>query len=243
MPRPAGVLSLALTLAIAAPAAGSENLGSGASDEERKDDSAEAAKPESKPESVPAEAVQKAPEAKPAPAAEKKPTGKDYVPATQSFSVDLGGAVNLLGGYAYPKIALKGTPDDGFYAHGLGAGFKLHWDFPAQGVDWRLGLDGTLPGWAGLEATVGIRKDLGPWTNPRVIMRGAGGVEFMCGGGDQGTIFLIPVIVGKGEAFIEATVVENVLSIGAGFELGLKYGVPLGVGFDFGTFIRTELWF
>lgn len=244
------LLSLAAGLALSSPARGAEVpvLSESSADREHRDDESAGPAPAPAPEArpapapaapAPAEATKKAPE--PAPA--KPAAGKDYVPANMSLVLDLGGAVNLLGGYAYPKIPIKGSADNGFYWHGLGAGAKLHYNFVAEDLDWRLGLDGTLPGFAAFEATVGVRKDLAPWTNPRVIARGGGGVEMMFGAGMPDVSFLLPVFVGRGEAALEATVIENALSLGLGFELAVKYSVPAGVGFDAGAFVRTEVWF
>jgi hypothetical protein len=223
-------LLVVLTL-VALPSLGrAASVGSGSGDAERKDEDV------AKPAPAPQAAVEPAPK-------RALPKVKDYVPATQSVTVDVGGAVDLLGGWAYPKVALyKSRPDTGFYAHGIGGGMKLHWDFTAQDLDWRLGLDGTLPRFAAFEATVGVRRDLSPWQNPRILLRAAGGVEMMYGGA-EGKYFLAPTFVGKGEAVLEFTLIDNLLSLGAGFEIGVRYGLPLGVGFDFGSFIRTEIWF
>ncbi|MBI5547893.1 MAG: hypothetical protein HY901_28755, partial [Deltaproteobacteria bacterium] len=229
-------------------ATAADALGSGTGDEERREhEEAASAQPVASPTptSAPAEAVAKTPPSETASRqSQYKPLANDFIPATQSITLDLGGAANFLGGWGYPKIRVRGIdPDTGFYAHGLGGAFKLHWDFTAQDLDWRLGVDGTLPGYAAIEGTVGVRKDMGPWRNPRLLMRAAGGVELMLGAGDKDSSFLIPVFVGKGEAAVEFSVVENLWSIGVGFELGVRYGLPLGIGFDFGTFLRNEIWF
>lgn len=233
-------LALMASLLVAAlPAQAQPKLGAGTGDQEHREDgdhAAPAAAPAPAPAPAPAEAVAR-------PAEKSKPAPRDYVPATHSVSVDLGGGVNLLGGWAYPKIVLKGTPDEEFYSHGLGAGMKLHWDFPAQDLDWRVGLEGTLPGFAALNVTVGVRKDLGPWTNPRLLVRAGGGIEFLCGAGQRRTAFFVPVFLGKGEVALEVTVIENLLSLGLGAELALKYGIPAGLGFDAHGFVRTEVWF
>jgi len=232
--------SLMLLVAFAPSLVVGAEFGPGTRDEERKDEERRDEAPAPKA-AVPAQAV-----SSPAPQErkqlEQRRSTTDFVPATQSLSLDLGGAVNTMGGYAYPKIGLKNAADDGFYPHGLGGGFKLHWDFSAQDLDWRIGLDGTLPAFAALEATVGVRKDLSPWQNPRLIVRGAGGIEMMLGGAND-RIFMLPVFVGRGETFLEVTVVPNVLSLGGGVELALRYGIPLGVGVDFGAFVRSEVWF
>lgn len=235
MPRIFGWLLLVLCVAQLTPgvarAAGAIGIGSG--DEERKDEPAPQAASVKEPSRV----------GMPVRAEPTRTTSTDFVPATQSITLDLGGGVNLAGGWNKAKIGLKGSPNNGFYANGLGGAFKLHWDFAASDLDWRLGLDGTLPGYMGLEATVGIRQNLSPWTNPRLLARVGGGLEMTLAGGERDTAYLVPFLVAKGELALEVTVIENLLAFGAGFELGGRYGVPLAVGFDFGAFVRTEIWF
>ena len=163
-------------------------------------------------------------------------------PTTRSLALDLGGALVVLGGWAFPKIPLKGSPDDAFHAPGLGAGYQLHLDFTAMDLDWRVGSRGALPGYLGLYGTVGVRTLMGPWANPRLIARGGGGLELMFASAG-GATFFVPLLLAEGEASLEFTVVPEVLGLGAALALDVRYGLPLGVGFDLGGYLRANLWF
>jgi hypothetical protein len=164
-------------------------------------------------------------------------------PPTRSLSLELGGALLALGGWAYPKIPLDGDPDDRFHAHGAGAAFRLHYDFVAMDLDWRLGLDGALPGYLGAMGTFGVRKDLGRWENPRIVARGGGGLELMVAGGAADSVFLVPVFVAEGEIAVEVTVVPDQFTVGAVFDAGLRYGLPLGLGLGVGGYLRASYLF
>jgi len=220
----------------------------GTRDEEREDDRSEDL-PEASPEGQPEARPQSAPPSRRLSAREESETSVaresagDFVPATRALVLDLGGEVVTLGGYAFPKIPLKGTTTNRFKAHGLGGAFRLNYDFEATGLDWRVKLGGALPGYLGLGATVGIRKNMGPWQNPRVFLRGGGGLELMLAGGIEDVVFLVPVFVGDGEASIEYEVLANQFVVGAALEVGVRYGLPLGGGFQIGSFIRAAYLF
>lgn len=164
----------------------------------------------------------------------------DYVPATRSLTLDLGGGLVSLGGYAFPKIAFNGEPDNAFHAFGLGGAFRLFYDFPAMDFDWRVGLNGALPGYLGLRGTVGIAKDISPVVNPRFVARGGVGIEMMMAHANDAT-FLMPNFIGEGDLGAEFEVMPNRLFLGASFALALRYGLPLGFGLDVGGFLRARL--
>ncbi|MGI5862652.1 MAG: hypothetical protein ACOX6T_11425 [Myxococcales bacterium] len=164
----------------------------------------------------------------------------DYVPATRSLTVDLGGGMVSLGGYAFPKIAFSGAPDNAFHAFGLGGAFRLFYDFPAMDFDWRVGLNGALPGYLGMRGTVGIAKDISPVVNPRFVARGGVGVEVMMASANKAT-YLVPNFLGEGDLGAEFEVMPNRLFLGASFALALRYGLPLGFGLDVGGFFRARL--
>lgn len=242
-------LALALSLA-AAPARGAEGR---SHDEERASDAAEEerarAAPPAESAPAPAEAIQDpSGAAAPGPAAPAARLGDQAQPAasepapTRSLSMDLGLAATVLGGLAFPKVPLSGSPDNSWHAPGLGAAFQLHGDFTAMDLDWRVGGRGALPGYMGLYGTVGIRKEMGPWKAPRLVARGAGGLELMLASAG-GATYLVPVFLAEAEAAVEYMVVPATLGLGAGLALDVRYGLPLGLGFNLGGFLRANLWF
>lgn len=164
----------------------------------------------------------------------------DYVPATRSLTLDLGGGWVSLGGYAFPKIAFSGDPDNAFHSFGLGGAFRLFYDFPAMDFDWRVGLNGAHPGYLGLRGSVGIAKDISPVVNPRFVARGGVGIEMMMASANDAT-YLMPNFVGEGDLGAEFEVMPNRLFLGASFALTLRYGLPLGFGLDVGGFLRARL--
>ncbi len=172
---------------------------------------------------------------------------EDFVPATNSFSLDLGASIVTLGGYAYPKIKLGhgSTPDLDFRAHALGASFRLSWDFVAADLDWRVGLAGGLPGYLGLRGTVGVNRNMGPWSNPRLMARLAGGIELMLAANSPipQADFLIPIFLGEGELALDIEVVRNRFVLGPALTATLRYGLPAGGGFDAGGWLRFKLLF
>ncbi len=232
---------LALTL-LAAPGAGAEGR---SPDEERAGDATE---DERAPAPAPAPAVAPAPSA-PAPEAAKlgaplgakAPAASEALPA-RSLALDVGLAASVMGGLAFPKIPLKGSPDNSWHAPGLGGAFQLHGDFTAMDLDWRVGGRGALPGYMGLYSTVGIRKEMGPWQSPHLVARGGAGLELMLASAG-GATYLLPVFLAEAEGAIELPVVPSALDLGAGLSLDVRYGLPLGLGFNLGGFVRANLWF
>ncbi len=177
------------------------------------------------------------------PRASARPKGSPpELPTAKSLALDLGGAIALLGGWAFPKVPLRGSPDNAFHVPGLGAAFQLHLDFPAMDLDWRVGSHGALPGYLGLYGTVGVRSLMGPWANPRVVARGGCGLELMLASAG-GATFFVPLLLAEGEAAIEFTVVPDALGLGAAIALDVRYGLPLGLGFNLGGYLRANLWF
>lgn len=242
--------ALALAL-LATPAEGPSQ------DEERPSESVqeesaaqeESAQEESAQPEAPAPAVAPAapaPGAWPAPeaqvAGDSPRPGASGLMAGSSFGFDLGLAASVMGGLAFPKVPLKGTPDYGWHAPGLGAAFQLHGDFTAMDLDWRVGGRGALPGYMGLYGTVGIRKELGLWKSPRIVGRGGAGLELMLASA-AGATFLMPVFLAEGEAAVEYPVIPSALGLGAGLSLDVRYGLPLGLGFNLGGFVRANLLF
>jgi hypothetical protein len=176
------------------------------------------------------------------PAGDSPRPGASGLRAGSSLGFDLGVAASIMGGLAFPKIPLKGTPDYGWHAPGLGAAFQLHGDFTAMDLDWRVGGRGALPGYMGLYGTVGIRKELGLWKTPRIVGRGGAGLELMLASA-AGATFLMPVFLAEGEAAVEYPVIPSALDLGAGLSLDVRYGLPLGLGFNLGGFVRANLLF
>lgn len=171
-------------------------------------------------------------------------------PNLRSVTVGFGGAVATLGGYALPKIPFSGSPDNKFHAFGLGGGLTIQVDMPLADLDWRFGVQGVLPGYLGLQGTVGIKKEIGPWENPKVTTRGAGGLELMVAGlyaednaGMPGYAFVVPVVLGVGETAIDFEVVKNLLRLGGAIELAARLGVPIGFGFNAAGWLRAQLLF
>jgi hypothetical protein len=172
----------------------------------------------------------------------------DYVPATMSLSLDLGGTAVMLGGLAYPKINLRkygSDADNAWRFHGLGAGFRLTWEFQAADLDWRVAADGALPGYLGLRGTAGITKNMGPWSNPRLMARFAGGIEVMLAGNSPfpQPVFVIPLFLVEGEVALELELIRNMLFFGPVMTAAARYGIPLGGGFDAGAWLRGKLVF
>jgi hypothetical protein len=83
---------------------------------------------------------------------------------------------------------------------------------------------------------------MGPWANPRLIARGGGGLELMFASAG-GATFFVPLLLAEGEASLEFTVVPQVLGLGAALTLDVRYGLPLGVGFNLGGYLRANVWF
>lgn len=237
----ASALALAL---LAAPAEGPSH------DEERPGEAAEEEPAQSE---APAPSVAPAAPAAgalPAPGAEgasgpvgdSSRAGASGLMVARSLGFDLGLAASVMGGLAFPKIPLKGRPDHSWHAPGLGAAFQLHGDFTAMELDWRVGGRGALPGYMGLYSTVGIRKELGLWKSPRIVGRGGAGLELMLASA-AGATFLVPVFLAEGEAAVEYPAIPSTLDLGAGLSLDVRYGLPLGLGFNLGGFVRANLLF
>ncbi len=157
----------------------------------------------------------------------------------QSVSLEMGGAYAYFGGAAYPKIALRGDPNTRYYAHGKGASFRLWWDFSAIDLDWRVGVHGAFPRLAGLQVTSGIRKNMSAWPNPRIIASAMAGIEFAMAGGQPDATYILPLALVKGELAILHDI-DSQWSVGGGIDLGLRYGFPLGPGFDTGIHLRVS---
>ena len=166
-----------------------------------------------------------------------------FQPRFGPASLDLGGELLMLGGSANPQIPLRGIASTDFVSHGAGPAFKLHYDFQLTDLDWRVGLNGALPGYLGLGGTVGIQKDVGPWDNPRFLLRVGGGLEMMLAAGAPLYRFIVPLVVGDAELGLEYEVIPGRLNLGGLFDLGVRYGIPLGFGLDLGAFLRCRLFF
>jgi hypothetical protein len=178
----------------------------------------------------------------PSPARQAQATPDDDGAHDRALTLGLGGVVATLGGFAFPRIPLKGEPTGDFTAHGLGGALEVLYDFSLMDLDWRLGVLAALPGLVTVGGNVGIRKVMGPWENPQIITRGAGGMELLIGAGDPSFAYLIPVFVGLGESGIEYQLNRRV-AVGAAFQLLFRYGLPLGVGFNVGGFLRATVGF
>ncbi|MFN7130527.1 MAG: hypothetical protein ACK4N5_00495 [Myxococcales bacterium] len=223
----------------------------GTVDEERRPAPPPAQPAEPPPKPKPAD-PEPAPEAATTPAPPPKKDDKEGrwnsedAPRARSVTLGIGGAVATLGGYAFPKITFSGSPEARFRAFGLGGAFTLHTDMPLADLDWRFGLQGALPGYLGLQGTVGIKKDLGRWENPKITARGGGGLELMVAGRfsdatGPGYAYLVPVVLGQGETAIDFDVVPNRVRLGGAFELAARLGLPIGFGFNAAGWLRAQV--
>ncbi len=207
---------------------------------------AEPARPPPEPRrSAPAEATD-------APRRESRDVETELVekPRVRLVTVGVCGAIASLGGFAFPKLAFSGNPDNNFHAFGAGGAFTAHVDLPMADLDWRFGVQGALPGYLGAQGTVGIKKEVGPWENPKVTARGGGGIELMVAGlyaadnkGNPGYAFLVPVVLGAGETAVDFEVVKNRFRLGGALELAARFGLPIGFGFNAAGWLRAQLMF